>query len=89
MRAVRILVTGRVQGVFFRKSTLDQALRLGLKGYVMNLPDGRVLVEAGGEPAAIEALISWCRQGPPGARVQNIEVDETEAPDVPTFVIKR
>jgi acylphosphatase len=89
MRSVRILVTGRVQGVFFRKSTLDQALRLGLKGYVMNLPDGRVLVEAGGEPAAIEALISWCRQGPPGARVQNIEVDETEAPDVPTFVIKR
>ena len=89
MRAVRILVTGRVQGVFFRKSTLDQALRLGLKGYVMNLPDGRVLVEAGGEPAAIEALISWCRQGPPGARVQNIQVDETEAPDVPTFVIKR
>ena len=89
MRAVRILVTGRVQGVFFRKSTLDQALRLGLKGYVMNLPDGRVLVEAGGEPAAIEALISWCRQGPPGARVQNIQVNETEAPDVPTFVIKR
>jgi acylphosphatase len=89
MRSVRILVTGRVQGVFFRKSTLDQALRLGLKGYLMNLPDGRVLVEAGGEPAAIEALISWCRQGPPGARVQNIQVDETEAPDVPTFVIKR
>jgi acylphosphatase len=89
MRSVRILVTGRVQGVFFRKSTLDQALRLGLKGYVMNLPDGRVLVEAVGEPAAIEALISWCRQGPPGARVQNIQVDETEAPDVPTFVIKR
>lgn len=89
MRSVRILVTGRVQGVFFRKSTLDQALRLGLKGYVMNLPDGRVLVEAGGEPAAIEVLISWCRQGPTGARVQNIQVNETEAPDVPTFVIKR
>lgn len=89
MKTVRILVTGRVQGVFFRKHTQEEALRLGLTGFVMNLPDGRVLIEAAGTTEAIEALISWSRQGPSRAEVTNIQVEEIEGTDVPTFVIRR
>ena len=89
MRSVRILISGKVQGVFFRKYTCDEALRLGLRGYVKNLPDGRVQVEVSGEPDAVEALISWCKTGPPRARVTDVQVTGSEPADVSTFVIRR
>lgn len=72
MATVRFLVSGRVQGVFFRASTRTQALRLGLTGHARNLPDGAVEVVASGEPAALDALADWLRQGPPAARVQAV-----------------
>ena len=71
---VHLVVSGRVQGVFFRQSTADTARRLGLSGWVRNLPDGRVEAEAEGERAALEALVEWCRRGPPAARVDGLEV---------------
>jgi acylphosphatase len=71
----RILVSGGVQGVFFRQSTVDEARRLGLAGFVRNLADGRVEAEAEGERAAVEALIRWCHRGPPAARVDAVEVE--------------
>ncbi len=66
---LRCLVAGRVQGVFFRASTREQALRLGLTGYARNLPDGRVEVLAFGPAPALEQLRDWLRVGPPHAQV--------------------
>ncbi len=77
MEAVRarIRVTGMVQGVAFRASTVDEARRLGLRGFVRNLPDGSVEAEAEGERSAVEALVRWCRRGPRMARVDDVEVE--------------
>ena len=73
MRCVRCLVSGRVQGVFFRAATREQALTLGLNGWVRNLDDGRVEVYASGPAAAIESLCAWLQHGPPMARVSGLE----------------
>lgn len=72
MAAARFLVSGKVQGVFFRASTRDEALRLGLSGQARNLPDGGVEVIAEGEPAALDALEHWLQRGPPAARVDTV-----------------
>ena len=69
-----IVVAGLVQGVAFRAATVDAARRLGVKGWVRNLPDGRVEAEAEGERARVEALVAWCRRGPPAARVEDVQV---------------
>lgn len=73
-RRVHILVSGKVQGVFYRATTKEVADRLGLTGWVRNLPDGRVEIVAEGEEDALKNLISWCWEGPPLARVDNVEV---------------
>lgn len=69
---VHLRIEGRVQGVFFRASILEQAIRLGLRGWVRNCPDGSVEVVAEGERNGIEALVGWCHHGPPGAHVGNV-----------------
>jgi acylphosphatase len=69
---VRYLVAGRVQGVFYRASTRNEAQRLGLTGYAKNLLDGRVEVVACGDKEAVENLQEWLRKGPPGARVSGV-----------------
>ncbi len=71
--AARFVVSGRVQDVFFRASTREQAQRLGLRGHARNLPDGRVEVLAVGEADAIDALARWLQHGPPQARVDVVE----------------
>jgi acylphosphatase len=70
---VHLLVSGVVQGVSFRAYAADEARRLGLAGWVRNLPDGRVEAEAEGARAAVEALVAWCRRGPPAAQVDDVE----------------
>ena len=77
--AARFLVSGKVQGVFFRASTRDQARRLGLRGHARNLPDGRVEVVAAGAAPAIDVLEQWLRQGPPQARVDALQRDAIDA----------
>lgn len=69
----RYLVSGRVQGVFFRAGTQQAAQRLGLTGWVRNLPDGRVELIACGDDAALRQLEAWLHEGPPHARVENVE----------------
>jgi len=69
-----VYVSGWVQGVFFRSETQEEALRLGLAGWVRNLPDGRVEAVFEGEKERVDKLVEFCRRGPPGARVTKIEV---------------
>lgn len=85
------VVDGRVQGVYYRASTQEQARALGLRGWVRNLPDGRVELRAQGTRDRVEALIAWCRKGPPSARVTSVDVDwETPDPAMPaSFVVLR
>lgn len=75
--ARRYLIGGRVQGVGFRFFTDRAAAREGLHGWVRNLPDGRVEIVVEGEAAALERFERHIRHGPPGARVEGVEVDET------------
>jgi acylphosphatase len=76
----RVIVSGRVQGVFYRDSCRAQAQRLGVRGWVRNRSDGTVEVVAEGERDDVEQLLTWCRQGPPRAQVSGITVaDETVA----------
>jgi acylphosphatase len=71
---VTIQVKGRVQGVFFRASTKHTADHLGIRGEVKNLPDGSVWIAAEGEESVVAAFVKWCRQGPPFAKVTDINV---------------
>ena len=70
---VHIIISGIVQGVFYRASTCDTALRLGLKGWVRNMPDGKVEAVFEGPKDKIEKALEWCHEGPPGARVTDID----------------
>lgn len=81
--ARRARIEGRVQGVYFRASTAQQAVTLGIHGYVRNLPDGAVEVLAAGSHDAVEALLEWLRHGPPLARVESISVEPADAGDIP------
>ncbi len=70
----RFVVSGRVQGVAFRQFTVDEARRLGVRGWVRNLADGRVEGEAEGARAAVEALLRAVKRGPPAAEVDELEL---------------
>ncbi len=71
---VHLTIKGRVQGVYFRAATVMQAQKLSVTGWVMNCPDGSVEALAEGGRAEIEELIAWCRRGPSGAQVTQVEV---------------
>lgn len=81
--ARRFIVSGRVQGVFFRASTAREATRLGLQGHAVNLADGRVEVLAVGEVAALAELERWLQRGPPAARVDAVAVEMVTPPESP------
>ena len=84
-----LLISGRVQGVGFRMSTLHQANRLGVHGWVRNLPDDRVEVLAWGDRSTMDQFIAWCRRGPLHARVDNVDVsDGTPDPKLNGFVVR-
>ena len=76
----RLIIRGRVQGVFYRASTREEATRLGLEGWVRNLPDGGVEARVMGEEADVERFIEWCRRGPPHSRVDSVEILEEALP---------
>lgn len=75
----RFIVSGTVQGVFFRAGTAREAARLGIRGHAVNLPDGRVEVLAVGPAAAVEELRLWLQRGPPAARVDQLQAQEEPA----------
>jgi acylphosphatase len=87
---VHLKIAGRVQGVYFRASTVEQARRLGVTGWVMNCPDNSVELVAEGEREELEKLISWCRSGPPGAQVREVRAEwEASRAEFQTFFLKR
>lgn len=86
MRARRVVIRGRVQGVGYRDWMVREATRLGVQGWVRNRPDGAVEALVDGAEDAVQALLSACRRGPMLARVDHITEDFAEAPDGPGFV---
>ena len=74
MTRAELVIEGRVQGVFYRASARQEAQSLGLKGEIRNLPGGEVEAIVEGPRERIEEFISWCRRGPPSAKVENVQV---------------
>jgi acylphosphatase len=84
-----VFVSGDVQGVFFRYETREQARARGLAGWVRNLPDGRVEAVFEGSSDAVNAMVDWCREGPPGARVTDVEALTEEPEGMDSFEVRR
>ncbi len=86
-RAIRYVIAGRVQGVYYRAATAARAQQLQLRGSVRNLPDGRVEVIAAGDEAAQRELATWLWRGPPAARVDGVQIEERLEPVDEGFVV--
>ena len=88
-RHISILVSGRVQGVFYRASAKTKADELGIKGFVQNLPDGEVYMEAEGSDEKLDLFKAWCSEGPPRAQVEQVEIKEGDLRNFTSFGILR
>lgn len=84
----KVLVSGRVQGVFFRDECRRKATERGLAGYVGNLPDGRVEAVFEGDPDAVAALVEWCHEGSRPATVSSVEVDDESPTGASGFEVR-
>lgn len=84
----RVVVTGRVQGVFYRQSCRREAVAAGLGGWVRNNPDGTVEASLEGDEAAVERVLAWMRLGPPAAVVSKVEVTEETPTGETTFSVR-
>jgi len=78
MKTIRLTITGKVQGVFYRATAKDVADLTGIKGWVRNLPDNNVEITATAPEEALQKFINWCKQGPPRARVDDVIVKELD-----------
>jgi Acylphosphatases len=90
MKHLNISIKGKVQGVFFRLTTKAVADQVGVRGFVVNLKDGSVYIEAEGDDFALDSLLEFCQEGPEGAIVESVEVKEGELKSFSNFeVVKR
>ena len=89
MKHYNLKIKGKVQGVWYRGSTKRKALELGIKGFVRNESDGSVYAEIEGEETQLNALIQWCKSGPPLANVTSVEVEASEIMNFKDFEIQR
>ena len=89
LQSIRIKVFGEVQGVFYRQRTKETAIQLGIKGFVMNLPDGTVEIIASGTKEQLEKFVSWCRKGPPKATITDLKIIELPLQQFDNFMIRR
>jgi acylphosphatase len=87
-RRARVRVRGAVQGVFFRAETRDRARSLGVTGWVRNVPDGSVEAVFEGDAARVESMIDWCRRGPRGAAVADVEVFDEDPQGEEGFAVQ-
>lgn len=88
MRSIKIKVSGRVQGVGFRYHTMQMAMANNINGFIKNMPDASVYIEASGPDEEIELFIEWCRNGPKWAYVEKVEVSEINEKAFLGFTIK-
>lgn len=89
LQRARVRVSGQVQGVFFRDSTRQKAEELGLAGWVRNMPDGQVEALFEGPPEKVEEIVSWCKEGPQRASVENVDADfESAGGDLEGFEVR-
>jgi len=79
MKTIRLIIKGKVQGVFFRATAKDIAERLGIQGWVRNLPDKNVEIIATASNEPLAQFIEWCKKGPPGAIVDEVIIEDTDA----------
>jgi acylphosphatase len=88
MKRLRIRVSGKVQGVFYRASAQAKAKELGLNGWVQNEASGAVLIEAEGEDQKLQRLVDWCQVGPGAAQVEAVETEEVQPQGSSGFVVR-
>lgn len=88
MKRLRIHVTGKVQGVFYRASAQAKAKELGLNGWVRNEADGSVLIEAEGQDQKLDKLVDWCQKGPGAAQVEGVHTEEIVPEGVNSFEVR-
>lgn len=84
----RVVVSGRVQGVWFRDTCRREALARGVRGWVRNLPTGEVEAVFEGDEAAVDAMVAWCHHGPPRAVVTGVRVTDEAPRDEPGFFVR-
>ena len=89
MKHFNILISGKVQGVFFRASTKDQAVLFGIKGFVRNESNGDVYIEAEAEENQLNEFLKWCRRGTSRARVDNLDIQESSLKNFSSFEVRR
>ncbi len=89
MKSIEVTVIGIVQGVFFRVSTFEKAISLGIKGWVKNASDGSVLIRAEGTVESIVKFVDWCKTGPENARVKNVVLKEVPSENFSEFKVLR
>jgi acylphosphatase len=89
LKTISIKVSGKVQGVWYRKYTVEKATELGITGYVKNESDNSVYILATGNEENLQRLIIWCKQGPPKAIVEKIEISDLPFQQFHSFEIKR
>ncbi|WP_109302350.1 acylphosphatase [Aquimarina sp. AU474] len=87
MKHYNIIVTGTVQGVWYRKSTLEKALELNIKGFVKNQANGDVYIEAEGNDIQLQHLLDWCKVGPKFAKVSHVNAKEGDVLSFDDFKI--
>lgn len=89
LQTISIIVKGKVQGVYYRQTTQEKAMALGITGTARNLPDRSVKIIATGTREQLDKLLAWCRQGPSRAEVSGIETKDEELRSFPDFRILR
>ncbi|MDP2650810.1 MAG: acylphosphatase [bacterium] len=88
MRHLKIKISGKVQGVFFRDSVGQKGEEWGIKGFVRNEPDGLVYIEAEGPEEVLEKLVNWCWEGPDMAKVDKVEIEEGDIKNFEDFQVR-
>lgn len=89
MKTVRLIIKGKVQGVFYRATAKDVADLIGVKGWVRNLPDNNVEITATATEELLQKFINWCKQGPPKAKVEDVTIEEVSLEEFNGFRIIR
>ena len=89
VKRIHVLVSGQVQGVFFRAECGSRARERGVAGFIRNLPDGRVEAAFEGQPEAVDEMVAWCRTGPQQASVTSVEVADQEPTGESEFSVVR